>query len=523
MPLLGGMCPAFRTFGSVPKNSQREHFVHKHAVHRFTTATMPRPSKKNSVSLADSLRRILATSNLSLADISRASRRRENDLTHIPYNFYSSLRRPSFSPSLGQLDSLSRLSGYRLVDWLSLFSFSLDDVSRFQARFIALRTVRLDMRTYQPRSSIPWFRDLREADLASPLIPLSQWLAAAGDRSVETLPRGATEDYLYVKIGLEDAFAFPDLLPGSIVRINRNANTLKQLPAELSSNGPVYLVEHERGLICARLLRSGPKMLVLCSRQLPYAAVELQEGSQARILGIAEIEIRPTRNPQVPIVPPALGRFWTPAPLSSSSAAENFGQFLRECRGKSGLSFRQASDRTVMVADELEDRRYYCSPGALSDYETRRLPPRHIHKLISIAAAYFVNVTALFAHSHAGLGRGPNEPMPDRFLEFSATSSDTRSQFLKQMSARFGDLPYFLRCLLFSAFPMSRSAMSFGLAVLRAPLIRIRPARNFLSSIVSRRRLALRSRLHSGRNRPTSCSGATAVTPGDSASSKGTP
>jgi hypothetical protein len=409
---------------------------------------MPLRSRKAPSSPADSVRRILADSNLSLADVSRASRRPENDLAPIPHNFYGLLRKASFSPSLAQLQSLSKLTGYQLVDWLSLFGFGLDDVARFQAHFPALRTVRLGRSIYQRRSRIPWFQDLREADLASPLVPLSRWLAGGVARSVDSLSVPAkTEDYSYVKIGFEDAFAFPDLLPGSIVRIDCRSNALERSPVEKSASGTLYLIEHDRGLVCSRLSRSGPKTIVLCSRQLPYAAVELREGSQARILGVADVEIRPTRNLRVPIVPPALGRFWTPPPLSPTPPKGNVGQFVRTCRLKSGLSFRQASERTAMVAKALGDRRYYCSPGALSDYETRTLPPRHIHKAISIAVSYFANIGDLLEHAHMELTRAGEERLPDRFLEFPAVHhepSELRSRFLEEMTNRFTELPYFL-------------------------------------------------------------------------------
>ena len=118
---------------------------------------------------------------------------------------------------------------------------------------------------------------------------------------------------------------------------------------------------------------------------------------------------------------------------------------------KSGLSFRQASERTAIVADALGDRRYYCSPGALSDCETRTLTPRHVHKAISIAASYFANVGDLFEHAGVALRHGGEERLPDRFLESPATRPaprKSRSRFLDQMTTRFRELPYFLHSAL---------------------------------------------------------------------------
>lgn len=420
---------------------------------------MPARSRRTDSSAADRVRAILADRGLTIAEVSRSSSAlaQTDSRLHIPPSFFSSLRAESFSPSLYHLLALSFVTGYRFVDWLAVFDLSLDDVSRFQARLPALRTVRLETRIYQPRFRVPWFGDLRDANLASSLVPLSQWLRGETSRSIESLPLGKTEDYAYVKIGLEDAFAFPDLLPGSIVRINCDSNSLKQLPPREVAGSTLYLVEHRRGLVCSRLLRSGPQTVVLCSRQLPYAAVELREGMQARILGIADLEIRPTRNPQVPVVPPDLGRFWTPESLSPSAATTDVGRFLRDCRLKCGLSFRQASERTAMVADTLRDTRYYCSPSALSDYETRRLPPRHIHKAISIAASYFASVGELLEFAGAGPGRGGEHLLPDRLLENLANDEPKtrQSRFLEKMTDKFKALPYFLHSSLASVFGLS--------------------------------------------------------------------
>src|SRR5262245_60728524 len=178
---------------------------------------MPDPASTPPRFLADLLRKILASRNLSLADVSRASRASENRLAHIPQSFYSSLRKRSFGPSLYQLHFLSQLSGYRLVDWLAFFGISLDDASRFQVPFPTVRTVELDATVYQPDLLVPWLYDLREPDLSSSLTPLSQWVRAGLPLPIDSLFQGGKCGFRYLKIGSHDALAFPDLLPGSIV------------------------------------------------------------------------------------------------------------------------------------------------------------------------------------------------------------------------------------------------------------------------------------------------------------------
>ncbi len=136
------------------------------------------------------------------------------------------------------------------------------------------------------------------------------------------------------------------------------------------------------------------------------------------------------------------------SPLSPLSPAGNAGDFIQHVRKACGISFREASERTGVIARELGDHRYYCSPGALSDYETRKFAPRHIHKLISICAVYFAGAADLLEACGAALDKGGAHTMPSELLNSSLqnrTSPCTPSRFLGEMERRFGPLPYFLR------------------------------------------------------------------------------
>lgn len=203
------------------------------------------PSSRSSSSLAERVRRILASHNLSLAQVSRASR--GNHLGHIPHNFYSSLRKRSFSPSLYQLHSLSRLTGDRLVDWLAVFGISLDDVSRFQVFFPSPRTVELDTRIYHRDAPVPRLYELKEPDLSTPLAPLSLWVAVGSRRCVESISPRPGRPFRYLKIGSHDALAFPDLLPGSIVRVREDATALTLAPVGKARGRTLFLVQHAKG------------------------------------------------------------------------------------------------------------------------------------------------------------------------------------------------------------------------------------------------------------------------------------
>src|SRR5262249_597905 len=132
-----------------------------------------------------------------------------------------------------------------------------------------------------------------------------------------------------------------------------------------------------------------------------------------------DIEFRPIAGIPQPVVSPKLERHRAPAPLERSSSARDAGNFIQRARKACGISFREASSRTRSIARELGDRRYYCSPGALSDYETRRFAPRHIHKLISICAVYFVCAADLLEACGASLDKAGNRAMPSELLNLT--------------------------------------------------------------------------------------------------------
>ncbi len=404
------------------------------------------PSRKAKPSFAERVRKILATRNLSLADVSRASRAPENRLAHIPHSFYSSLRNRTFSPSLYQLHSLSKLSGYLLADWLALFGISLDDASRFQIVFPSARTVELDATVYQPHLVVPWLNDVKPPDFRTPLAPLSQWVTLGLSRRIGSRSHRNSNRFRYLKIGSHDALAFPDLLPGSIVRVRDDRSVLTNAPVGRTLGGRLFAVSHSRGIACACLFRPEPEKVVLCSRQLPYAPVELTLGTEARIWGTVDLEFRSVSGVAKPVVSARLERYRSPGLLGELPSMRNAGDFLRRARRVCGVSFREASARTRVIARALGDRRYYCSPGALSDYETRKFAPRHIHKLVSICAVYFASIADLFEACGASLSSAGDRPMPVEFgTALHARTPGVRSRFLRELERRFGSLPWFLR------------------------------------------------------------------------------
>jgi len=414
-----------------------------------------------SLALADRVRGILTTKGLTLYQVCALTRVRypREPSYHIPRNFYFQLRSAGVSPTIQQLVALGELSGYRLADWLAVFGFVLDEIPSLQAALPHPHTIVFDNAIYDDRRTIPWFRERPTAGSIPSVAPLSQLLESSGSRAVTTVASAHPGAYLYVKIGLQDAFAFPDLIPGSIVRvIPRLAEPLPPKPEEEISKH-IFLVEHSRGVCCSRLYFGTPHRVTLTPTQLPFANVEFQLGSEARILGIVDLEFRPLPGHKRNVLPPRswpevaadLAKLWTPAPLRQAVSPQRPGALLRIARMRAGLSFRQASDTSRAIATALGDERYFTSPGSLSDFEARASPPRHIHKLLTVCILYSIRFPELLNSFGLAWSESVTTSIPNEWLPRQESQRATLPErmptggFLTTLARRFGDLPLFLR------------------------------------------------------------------------------
>jgi hypothetical protein len=298
----------------------------------------------------------------------------------LPHNLYYELKVEKFRPSLHQLFSLSTISDYRMVDWLCVFGFNLEEIPRLQIVLPNKRTVLLDSAVSDPNAWVPWFQNILRASQTPSAAPLSQLLESGPAVRQSSLLDLANSDFLYAKIGREDALAFPDLLPGSVARIHQTTTTPSsrerhQFPDRL------VLVEHSKGICCCRIVLRGGSHIQLVSRQLPYAQVELQLYRDARIIGEVDLEIRPLVHPLTPEVPGELGKRWKPEPLEAN---QTLSRLLVTARRKTALSLREASALSREIARLLGDERYFFSASSLSDFEARNTVPRHVQKVISL-------------------------------------------------------------------------------------------------------------------------------------------
>ena len=336
----------------------------------------------------------------------------------VPHNLYYELDLGTFSPSLHQVSALSKISDYRFNDWLRVFGFGPEKITELQLLLPSKRTMVLDTAVDDPESWIPWFRNKPGRREHPGIAPLGQFIKFSEGRRLKSFQLD-TDSFIYAKIGSEDVFAFPNLLPGSVVRVN--TKTTKTLVPGSASSDCLFLLEHSTGFCCCRLQSVGRDRILPLSTHLPYAQVELKLHEEARILGVLDLEIRPLIGRVQPEVPRALAMHWKP--LSLPPEKTRLSRLLRNARLRMGLSFREASGLSRRIASELADEQYFAAPGSLSDYETQDDPPRHVQKVITLCAIYGLRFSTFLKSSDLHSEGSGQDPIPDNLVPRKAPTS----------------------------------------------------------------------------------------------------
>jgi hypothetical protein len=371
---------------------------------------------------------------------------------YLPHNLYYDLRHGHFSPSLFQLFALSRISDYRLREWLQVFGFDIGTIPRLQIQLASKRTALLESSLDDPTLRIPWFQNLHSGGPPADAVPLSQLLAWTEPLRLDLLPKLNDKDFLYAKTGDEDAMAFPELLPGSIVRVNPRIidEALNGITGEGSAD--LFLIQHAKGLCCCHIRAVGRGRIATISTQLPYAQVQFRVPEEAGIVGVADLEIRSLLRPQPPSIAKSLSKRWRPDVLSPEPS--QLGPLLRRARLQMGLSFRAAAAMSRELADALGDERYFTASGSLSDYEALNTPPRHFHKIVTFCAIYSLRINAILETLGLALKDAGQEPIPDlltgrplpAIAETPGEIDEVKGEgFVSQLVAELGEVPFFLR------------------------------------------------------------------------------
>ena len=369
----------------------------------------------------------------------------------IPRNFHNDLVTTALSPDIFQLFTLSAVSGYRLADWFSLFGFSPEEIPHLQLSLPAKRTTLVSGTRYQSQPEFCF--SVPPGWSAGSVCPLAQFLRTLDRKRISRGTSTEYASYLYARVGREDAFAFPDLLPGSLVRVNTQ-NAERWLPARIGSRShAIFVVEHARGLVCCRLRRVDEKRFAPQASELLYAQVPLEFGSEARLLGLVDLELRRFSRTETPQIPPELATFWKPEPIGTERTKE-LGGWIRAARIRSGLHLREASYQAARIAELLQDSRYFIARGSLSAYERLERPPRHVHKIFSLCALYGLTLETFLEKLGLPLAQSGHDPIPNDLLSQFSSPPFLRARkgatvpfapsSLADLAAQSQDLPPFL-------------------------------------------------------------------------------
>jgi transcriptional regulator with XRE-family HTH domain len=397
---------------------------------------------------------VLDSKKLSLYQVSQQSAKlyRRSSPWFVPHNLYYDLRAGSFTPSIHQISSLSLISGYRVADWLRVFGFDLEDITRLQVLLPSKRTFVLDTSLTDPNDGTLWFANRSSSVSVPSIAPLARLLKVTPAQRIRSLLAPGGRKFVYAKIGTEDTLAFPDLLPGSLVRVNPDMGD--RIPQENSPiSDRIFLVEHSEGFCCCRIRNLGDGVIALLDNELRYAQVELHCPQEAKLRGTVDFEFRRLMSAKELEVPKDLGRRWKPQILASE---ETFGQLLRRTRGRQGLSVRDAARMSGTIAELLNDDRYAASASSLSDYELSNTAPRDFHKIVSLCSIYGLHFGSVMERLRIDPGQAGTEAMPDHYLSRLQPAVTTMisdrdiagTGFVEQLLEKCQDVPFFLRrCL----------------------------------------------------------------------------
>lgn len=407
------------------------------------------------------VRRILSTRGLTLYQVSRESARifGRHSPYYLPDRFYSDLKARNAVPAIQQLVALSRISGYRLADYLAVFGVSPDNIPRLQILLPRRRTLLLDASVYDESDWVPWFAGRPRPPTLPAIAPLAQALEPAPPARAGRLLTLNTRHFLYAKIGMEDTLAFPDLAPGSIVRIDPSQAADAELALTAVPTRRIFLVQTTSRLACGHLRRIGGNRVALCSTSFPYPPFEFTLGRDATIFGVVDAEIRsvgPGRASGAQAPGPA--RRTVPLlPLENGDGP--LGRLIRASRIRQGLSFREASAMSRSIASVLGDPHYFASPGTLFGCDRLTTPPACIQKILSLCILYGIGFWDFVGAGGLELDSLGKDALPDDLcgrafapnlyaspeMQVEETEIAGRENFLGVLMDQWKEIPLFLR------------------------------------------------------------------------------
>lgn len=360
-------------------------------------ASEDRAHRCDSDAQVENVRNVLARCGYTVTQLSAATRRRYGSKSpfFIPETLLYKVKN-GITPHVCQIVALSESTGYRFADWLRMFGFDLQQIPRLQMRLHAERTVLVTPNEeFQP---------------ALPPSPACYGMrsASACTRAEQWNGRGR---YLFAKIGNEDALVYPELIPGSVVRVDRWYTRRMNDARQISREDLFWLVEHPGGLTCCQVRWIDDRQIVLLPCRSPWGSWPLRLPREARILGLVDTDLHPTNLP-----PSAVAWESGPPLLPSGEEKMRFSDLLRISRARTGLTFRAAHNLTRAIAQILDNQEYTIALGLLSDYEAMDKLPRHIAKILSLCITYCMDIRHLMEAASVAIDDSAklSLPIPDR-------------------------------------------------------------------------------------------------------------
>lgn len=317
---------------------------------------------------AKQVKQVLRRMGLTMTRVSSLTKMRygEDTAYFIPRSFLHR-QRHGITPHICQMVALSQVTGFRFVDWMKLCGFDFELIRALQLRVHTERTAII----VQSQASIsPDSRIL---------------LRNSGFQNKD-------DRYLFAKIGSRDAVAYPNVLPGSVVRADRCH--IADVFEKGSADDRLWLVEHPGGITCCFVKPVDTSHVLLLPNHPPLSGWPLRLSREVRILGLVDLELRP-REPGLFRPMRRLTRSEIPFQMDSRDSSVNFSTLLRISRARSGLTLRAAHEMTIRVARLLGNREHAIALGLLSDYEAMNTVPRHVAKIMSLCIIYGIDLFEL--------------------------------------------------------------------------------------------------------------------------------
>ena len=371
--------------------------------------------------------------------------------THIRDALYAEIESGQ-TPDIHQLAALSRLTGYRLVDWLALFGFHVDDILRLQLELHTEHTIVLPSTIYDSLVLTPWIREFDacvDLDRTQSLVNVIDAMAHATLGELDQLNR---RRFFYARVGQRDDMMRPRLVAGSIVRVDPTRTTVEPP----GGSRTMYLVQHLSGLSCCYVELQDDRHVILLPDEVSPRVMRCRLGTEATILGAIDLELRQFQTTLPNLAKPSReerhnnhARLFDPM----TERCDGAGDYARTMRERIGLSFREAQTMTHRTAAYFGDQRYKIALGSLSDAETYDGLPRHISKIFSLCIAYCMDLWQYLRAGGVPVDELNGAGIPRQFLHDEDATVDSaqsmvlgsdQKQATESVIERLGEVPFFL-------------------------------------------------------------------------------